>query len=181
MNDELLQVLLNQRRHAATTLPSSTASAAVVAPLCIKGDPLLRSEAVLCSGNKTYGLKRVETSNSRTNDDHYLLVTCQHIIAVDSPISLRYLTVFSVPPFATTACITSICSDYYEVMPASMSICLSIAFLAFMHQYVCVTNLSLNDIVERNAREDRHVELSLGDTLSSGLCGDLSGYGREER
>ena len=71
VNDELLQVLLSQRRHAATTLSSSTAAAAaVVAPLCIKGDPLLRSEAVLCSRDKTYGLKRVETSNSRTNDDH---------------------------------------------------------------------------------------------------------------
>jgi hypothetical protein len=58
VNDELLQVLLNQKRHAASTLPS----------LCIKGDPFLRSEAVLCSGDKTYGLKRVETSNSRTND-----------------------------------------------------------------------------------------------------------------
>ena len=100
------------------------------------------------------------------------------------PISLRYFTVFSVPPFATTACITSICSDYYEVMPASMSICLSV--YSILGIYASVTNLSLYtlpryDSVERNAREDRHVEFSLGDTLSSKLRGDLSGYWREER
>lgn len=59
----------------------------------------------------------------------------QLLMTPSALLSSPFHAVFSVPPFATTACITAICSDYYEVIDVCiLSVYLSISCLTYMHQ-----------------------------------------------